>query len=118
MTEIIWDAPSKRGGEFDRGQPLNERQGGGLFGELAYFQTIASIGPVWRTCLFSNKYILISACSENLPIFKQIHINKCFFGELAIGSRQDDRDEAEGEEVDAGDHKETPFKFVSVVRTK
>ena len=89
-----------------------------MFGELAYFQTIASIGPVWRTCLFSNKYILISACSENLPIFKQIHINKCFFGELAIGSREDDGDDAEGEEVDAGDHKETKLKFVSVVRTK
>ena len=58
------------------------------------------------------------ACLHNLPIFKQIYINKCFFGELAIGSRQDDRDEAESEKVDAGDHEETPFKFVSVVRTK
>ena len=45
----------------------------------------------------------MEACSENLPIFKQIHINRCFFGELAIGSRQDDRDEAECEKVDAGD---------------
>ena len=75
----------------------------------------------------------VEACSENLPIFKQLHINKClfrelayfqlhinkcFFGELAIGSRQDDGDEAKGEEVDAGDHEETPLKLVSVVRTK
>ena len=50
MTEIIWDAPSKRGGEFDRGQPLNERQGGGLFGELAYFQTIS----YFNKCFFGE----------------------------------------------------------------
>ena len=58
------------------------------------------------------------ASLKNLPIFKQLHINKFLFGELAIGSRQDDGDEAKGEEVDAGDHQETPLEFVSVVRTK
>ena len=107
----------------EEGGQLLDAPGGSIFINKPYrwersSRTHQASGAASLTVVSLSMSGKVEACSENLPIFKQLHINKFLFGELAIGSRQDDGDEAKGEEVDAGDHEETPLKFVSVVRTK